>query len=68
MIKGFGSNKEFTPKKVGAALRKMNIISKHTNKGNAYFVVKLENGRLEQDCKPLANQEIVDAKEQKLPF
>ncbi len=68
MIKGFGSNKEFSPKKVGAALRKMNIISKHTNKGNVYFVVKLENGRLEQDRKPLANQEIVDAKEQKLPF
>lgn len=72
IIKEFGPNKEFTPKKVGAALRKMGIKSIHRNQGNLYFVVKLEKGELDKECKMLANQEVERQEEksieQELPF
>ena len=52
----YGSNREFTPTKVGNAMKKCGFEKKKTNKGMRYFVVRVLMNGLENESKEIANQ------------
>ena len=52
----YGSNREFTPTKVGNAMKKCGFEKKKTNKGMRYFVVRVMMDSLEKESKDIANQ------------
>lgn len=52
----YGSNREFTPTKVGNAMKKCGFEKKKTNKGMRYFVVRVLMDGLENESKEIANQ------------
>lgn len=56
LIARFGPNKEFTPRKVNNAMRKLGFEPYGTNKGNRYLAVRISAAELERENKELANQ------------
>ncbi|MBO7067473.1 MAG: PriCT-2 domain-containing protein [Bacteroidaceae bacterium] len=60
----YGSNREFTPTKVGNAMKKCGFEKRKTNKGMRYFVVRVMMDSLEKESKEIANQEL----KPELPF
>lgn len=54
----YGSNREFTPTKVGNAMKKCGFEKRKTNKGMRYFVVRVMMDSLEKESKEIANQEL----------
>ena len=60
----YGSNREFTPTKVGNAMKKCGFKKRKTSKGMRYFVVRVLMDSLEKDSKEIANQEL----KPELPF
>jgi hypothetical protein len=67
-----GQNKDYTPQKVNAAMKKLNFLPKRTNKGNVYLVKRLSADDLKHQGEMLANQEVERQEEksieQELPF
>jgi len=67
-----GQNKDYTPQKVNAAMKKMGFLPKRTNKGNVYLVKRLSADDLKHQGEMLANQEVERQEEksieQELPF
>lgn len=54
----YGSNREFSPTKVGNAMKKCGFEKRKTNKGMRYFVVRVMMDGLEKESKEIANQEL----------
>ena len=54
----YGSNREFTPTKVGNAMKKCGFEKRKTNKGMRYFVVRVLMDSLEKESKEIASQEL----------
>lgn len=52
----YGSNREFSPTKVGNAMKKCGFEKRKTNKGMRYFVVRVMMDGLEKESKEIANQ------------
>jgi len=52
----YGTNREFTPTKVGNAMKKLGFEKRKTNKGTRYFVVRVMMDGLEKESKEIANQ------------
>ena len=64
-----GYNKEYTPHKVNAALKKLKIYpTKKSNKGNVYVVKRIMAEDLKQEGEQLANQIDKKETEPELPF
>ena len=63
-----GMNREYTPQKVNAAMKKLQFKPKKTNKGNVYFVVRLLADDLKHAGELLANQEFKKEVEADIPF
>ena len=59
-----GPNREFTPTKVGIAMKKNGFEAKRTGRGMRFFVVRLMMEHLEQESKQIANEAIAP----ELPF
>ena len=53
-----GANREYTPQKVNAAMRKLGFEPRKTNKGNVYIVKRIMYDELTQEGEKLANQEL----------
>ena len=64
-----GPNREYTPHKVNAALKKLGINPiKKSNKGNVYLVKRIMSDDLKHEGEQLANQMLKKEIEQELPF
>lgn len=63
-----GPNKEYTPHKVNAALKKLKYKPKRSNKGNIYIVKHIIGADLKREGEQLANQELKEETEPQLPF
>ena len=63
-----GPNRDYTPQKVNAAMKKMGFIPKDSNKGNVYFVKRIMAEDLKREGELLANQELKKETEPELPF
>ena len=53
-----GANREYTPQKVNAAMRKLGFEPRKTNKGNVYIVKRIMYDELTQEGEQIANQEL----------
>lgn len=63
-----GPNKEFTPHKVNAAMKKLKFTPKKSNRGNMYYVIRLTSKDLKDEGERIANQELKKETEPELPF
>lgn len=68
LTKKTGPNREYTPHKVNAAMRKLGFEPKKTNKGNVYLVNRIMSEDLKREGEQLANQELKQEIEPELPF
>ena len=63
-----GPNRDYTPRKVNAAMRKSGFKPEHSNKGNVYIVKRVMSEELKREGEMLANQDVKQVDEQLLPF
>lgn len=63
-----GTNREYTPQKVNAAMKKLGFTPKKSNKGNLYLVKRIMTDDLKREGELLANQELKKETQSELPF
>lgn len=63
-----GANREYTPQKVNAAMKKLKFTPKRSNRGKLYFVVRLTADDVKHESEKLANQEVKKEEEADIPF
>ena len=63
-----GPNRDYTPKKVNALMKKLGFSAKNSSKGNVYFVKRIMADELKHEGERLAAQMVTKEIEPKLPF